>query len=93
MVARDPLLVLVEERVLSFYRAFYEGKDISPAFQFRTEGLMEAARLQHLMADEALQQLKRDCYQQIFADSIPEESLGDPTQLMTLMKRAPVYPS
>ena len=89
----DLLLGLIEERVLFFYRAFYQGKDVSPAFQFRTEGLMEAAQLQHLATDDALQQLKRDCYQQVFAEPLSAEDLGEPAQLMTLMKRAPVYPS
>lgn len=93
MTVRDPLLVLIERRILSFYSAFYEGKDVSPAVQFRTEGLMEAAQLQHLIRDDELQQLKRDCYQQVFTELLPENNLGEPTQLMTLMKRAPVYPS
>jgi len=93
MTVRDPMLKLIEKRVMSFYQAFYEGKDVSPACQYRIEGLMEAAQVQGLMTDDALQQLKRDCYQRVFAEPLSKGNLGAPTQLMTLMKRAPVYPS
>jgi hypothetical protein len=90
---KDPLVKLIEERVLAFYQAFKTGKDVSPVFQHRTEGMMDAAVLQGLMTEQELQQLKQDCYQEYFGEDLAKEDLGEPRQLLTLMQRAPVYPS
>ncbi len=88
-----PLLLAISRGIDDFYRSLQQGRDVSPASQYRLEGLMQAAQLLELASEQQLQRWKQQAYRRHWGEALPEHSLGQPTELLLLMPRAPVWPS
>lgn len=94
--------VLIEElsrRWCDMFDALARGEDLPPAVRLRTEGVMEAAVLLGIEAEEALQSRLAACYLDAFGKSL-EADFGPGwrdfyafPQIPAVARRAPVYPS
>jgi hypothetical protein len=87
------LLKAIEQGIEHFYQSCQLGRDVSPAQQYRLEGMIAAALLINVCSEDDIQQLKKHSFSTIFNREPNGRELGDATELFLVMNRAPVYPS
>ena len=91
-----PPLKLIEDRLLRIFEDYVNGKDVSPAMVFGTEGFIDVCCSSGLVVKEDVALLMANLHQQVFASPLLPMSgdmPGDKIRIPPLMKRAPVYPS
>ncbi len=88
----ERFLALLEARLCAIYQAFADGRDVSPAYRYRTEGYLEAALELGFFSEQQCADLQGRLQRDILGK---ECALGQeqPARVPVIMKRAPVYPS